>query len=305
MQPDGSLLTVYCLDGNLHRDPKDGPARVIEKGERHIEQYWVNGRLHRPYAAGPAMTYTHYENFDLSGEEYFEDGKWHRPSELGPAVTHRARTGEPVMLLHFEQGDLHRDPAQGPAWWHIHDARTNRNVERPYTEERYCVHGRIHRDPREGPAIKWLDNETGVLIAEEFWCNGHMHREDGPSLIHRTHEGVVTHEAYHRNGQCRDTREGASMIWYDDQGRLTAKAWYSSDDRQRDASEGPGYVEYDPVSGGVREHFFIAGEHRPESQGPAIVTLDRDGKLLHEEFWDGERMRAKYPEPITAGGVHG
>ena len=304
-QNDGSDITIYVRDNILHRDPKCGPALERVHGEKHACQYHVGGQLHRPYQDGPAMTYTHYENFDLSGEEYFDRGKWHRPSELGPAVTHWARTGEPVMLLYFEHGDLHRDPARGPAWWHVHDARTNKDVERAFTEQRYCVHGRLHRDPKEGPAILRRDNATGVLIAEEFWCHGYMHRDDGPSLIHRTPEGVVTHEIYGRGEHYRDTREGPSMIWYDEQGRRTAEAWYSRDDHQRDASEGPGHVEYDPATGVVREQFFIGGEHRLASRGPAAVIRDRDGHLLHEEFWDGERMHFKYPEPVTGGRAHG
>ena len=118
----------YWMKGQLHRPPTDGPAYILTdgtndgKGARRIEEYWVDGQLHRPHQDGPAMVYTHYKKFDVSGEEYFECGKWHRPSELGPAVTHWDRNGEPVMVIYYENGEHHRDPKEGPAWWHIRDS---------------------------------------------------------------------------------------------------------------------------------------------------------------------------------------
>jgi hypothetical protein len=295
VREDGTVCTRWWLGMcDFHRDPKEGPANIEEKGERRLEEYWVEGRLHRPHADGPAMIYTHYKKFDLSGEEYFEHGKWHRPSELGPAVTHWDRKGEAVMLLYCENGQHHREPKQGPAWWQIHDARTDRLAIRPFTEIRYCVRGQPHRDENDGPAWIRRDNETGVAVVEEYWRDGHFYRKGGPAIIERTPEGIVTHEAYWRGERMRDPGEGPSAIWYDTQGRRQSEAWFDAGGRHRDAAKGPGRVSY--LSGGrVQEDFYVDGEYRPASLGPASITRDQEGNILWEEFWDGQRMRPHPP----------
>jgi hypothetical protein len=186
---DGARFTTYWLGRKLHRDPKDGPAMHCVWGEIEGWEYWVRGQLHRSHEDGPAMIYTHYKDFDLSGEEYFENGKRHRPSHLGPAVTHRDRNGEVVMEFYIEHGQLHRDPSDGPAWWNVIDARTDRSAERPCTEIKYYERGQLQRDSNEGPALAKRDNETGVLVVEEYWRDGGFHREDGPAFIERSPEG--------------------------------------------------------------------------------------------------------------------
>jgi hypothetical protein len=211
--PDGTVLTRWWLGlTDLHRDPKEGPANIEQRDGRLIEEYWFKGQLHRPHEDGPAMIYTHYKDFDLSGEEYFENGKWHRPSHLGPAVTHRDRKGEVVMELYIEHGQLHRDPSAGPAWWHVRDARTERDAGRPCTEIKYYVRGQLHRDEKNGPALITRDNETGVLVAEEYRRDDHFFREKGPAVIERSPEGVLTFELYRGSDGFRGASEGPSVL---------------------------------------------------------------------------------------------
>jgi hypothetical protein len=296
----------YWVKGQLHRPPSDGPAFVLTDdrnngtGPRRIEEYYVEGELHRPHQDGPAMIYTHYQKFDVSGEEYFENGKWHRPSELGPSVTHWDRTGEPVMILYHENGELHRDPKEGPAWWHVHDARTDREAARPFTEIRYCVRGQFHRDEKDGPALIHRDNETGVLVTEEYRRDGKAYREGGPSIIHRWPNGNVSFESYWHGEGFRDVCRGPSTIRYDTEGRKLGESWLNPDGRHRDAAEGPGCVNYDPSTGQWSEEFYVEDELRRAALGPATVTRDRNGNILREEFWDGERMRVKSAEPVMA-----
>jgi hypothetical protein len=306
VEEKGSLrVEEYWVKGQLHRPSADGPAVVVTDGQndgrgpRRVEEYWIEGELHRPHQDGPAMTYTHYQKSDLSGEEYFEHGKWHRPSELGPAVTHWGRNGEPVMVIYYEDGLHHRDPKQGPAWWHIHDTRTDQTVVRPFTEIRYCVRGVFHRDEKDGPALIKRDNETGVLTTEEYWRDGWLHRENGPSIIHRSPEGAVFYEGYWRGERYRDAGEGPGAIVYDDQGRLQVQEWFGADGRHRNAAKGPGRTSY--LSGGwVQEDFYVDDEYRPASLGPATVTRDRGGNILWEEFWDGKRMHRRPPTNLKA-----
>jgi len=251
------------------------------------------------------MIYTHYKKFDLSGEEYFEHGKWHRPSKLGPAVTHWDRNGEPVMVIYYEDGLHHRDPKQGPAFWHIHDGRTDPEARRPFTEIRYCVRGVFHRDEKDGPALIKRDNETGVLTTEEYWRDGYFHREKGPAIIHRSPEGAVFYEAYWRGERYRHASEGPGTIVYDDRGRVQAKEWFGEDGRHRDAVKGPGRISY-LSQGWVREDFYVGGEYRPASLGPASVTRDQAGNVLSEEFWDGKRMHRHPPAQMkTEARAHG
>jgi hypothetical protein len=95
------------------------------------------------------------------------------------------------------------------------------------------------------------------------------------------------------------------MRHYDEQGRLRAEEWHDADGGYRDASEGPGYVTYDPVSGTVREDFYVNGEHRPAHLGPASVVRRRDGVILSEEFWDSERKQMMLPGRMAEDSVHG
>jgi len=305
-EPDGTTITAYWLGPDPHRDPREGPAVHWARGEKHGCEYWVKGELHRDHRDGPAMIYTHYKNFDLSGVEYFENGKRHRPSELGPAVTHWDREGRAVMELYFENGAHHRDPNEGPAWWQIHDARTNRNAGRPFIELRYCVRGQPHRDEKDGPAWIKRDNETGVLVTEEYWRNGVLHRENGPAIVHHSPDGVVRYEAHWRGDQYRDASEGPATIVYDAEGRVEVQEWFGADGKHREAAEGPARISHDHAMGWVREDFYVSGKYRPASLGPASVTRDQAGNAVREEFWDGERMHLQPPEPIVAeASAHG
>jgi len=267
---DGTIYTRWWLGMlDFHRDPKEGPANIEEKGDRRSEEYWVKGQLHRPHEDGPAMIYTHYnEEFDLSGEEYFESGKWHRPSELGPAVMHWDRTGEAVMEGYFENGQLHRDPKLGPAWWGIRDVRTDRNAAGSCSVIRYCVRGQHHRDEEDGPAYIVRDEASGVVLIERYWRDGVMHRDRGPAETERKADGTLFRELWVCDGQ-----------------------WH------RAPGEGPAVIIRDTDKGTVREEFWVEGNYWPAPDCSASVRRGADGGVMAE---DGVRMHARPAAPDFA-----
>src|SRR5205085_1886019 len=96
------------LKGQLHRDPKEGPAwhRQGPNGER--AEYLVQGRVHRDPADGPAVIDTNLEGAEILAELYFEDGVPHRSSCEGPAQLHTNRAGIRVLEIYAEHGRMHR-----------------------------------------------------------------------------------------------------------------------------------------------------------------------------------------------------
>ena len=74
---DGTLYTqFYTINGNLHRDFKEGPARsdYHKNGQIAVRQYREHGRLHRDPLEGPAHEYWHDNGVKIN-EFYCVDGK--------------------------------------------------------------------------------------------------------------------------------------------------------------------------------------------------------------------------------------
>jgi hypothetical protein len=141
-------------------------------------------------------------------------------------------------------------------------------------------------------------------LLEEHYVGGLYDREDGPVSIERTPEGVITSE--YRPRREGDPGDRPTHVQRDADGRLLSETWFTHLGAYRDASEGPGCVTYDPATGASREEFFIDDNPRPASHGPAAVARDRTGRVLWEEFWDGEQMHVKHAEPAAAeAGAHG
>ncbi len=257
----------YWMDGKRHRSPQHGPAimltDLLETGElRREEAWWFEDQRHRPHEDGPALLTTHYgDNHNLRGEEYFEHGKEHRPANIGPAVTHWDQSGRKVMERFMEFGEPHRDPNSGPALFMIRDPVTFTGAEDNVTVVRYCLRGETHRDEADGPAVAVRDNGSGTLLQEQYDWHGMGHRKSGPAVIERNSAGQVIFEA-----------------WCDGSG------WFS-----RDPSEGPAVITHDPETGTTTEEYMFEGQVPTGTSPPAMIKRDRHGNVIEQSTWDGER----------------
>lgn len=294
VREDGTVVTRWWKGLELHRDPSDGPASIEVRGRYRREEYWVEGKRHRPWAngpaivitddiegmqrreeawwfegqrhrphtEGPALTTTHYgDNFNLSGEEYFEHGRCHRPSDLGPAATHWDRTGRKTLEQFMEGGELHRDPKEGPAEFYIRNPSTLKGAEDDVSVTCYCVRGETHRDEEDGPAFTVQDNVTGVLLRELYDRHGRGYRKHGPTIIERSSNGQILFQAW-----CREL--GFSQ----------------------DPSKGPATIGYDPETGVTTELFIVDGEPvKPPL--PAMIRRDGEGNSIEQSVWEGGEYR--------------
>lgn len=258
----------YWVEGKRHRPWSDGPAIVITddiEGKSHcVEAYWFKGLRHRPHTEGPARIVSHYtDNTNLSGEEYYEHGKRHRPSHIGPASTDWDITGRTTLKEFFEDGELHRDPKEGPASFVIRDPVTRKGAEDNVTITQYFVRGQSHRDEEDGPAFTVQDNVTGVLLRELYDRHGRGFRVGGPAVVERITDGKVVFEA-----------------WCDGSG------WFS-----RDPKEGPAIVTHDTDTGVTTEEFMLEGEKPRSDFMPAVIKRDQSGNVIEELSWDREEFR--------------
>ncbi len=248
-RPDGQLFrALYLRDGVLHRPSAEGPAaieldaegRVIyegffEEGKFHRDpllgpalhligpefekiEYYLSGMLHRDHRDGPAAI-TRFPDGAVK-LEYLRHGVTHRPSEEGPAFQRIGPSGEIIHEACLENGKLHRDPKHGPACRTLSAEEGRERVE-------YFVDGLLHRDEADGPAYIEVNSESGMVLEEQYFCHGALHRQDGPAVTSRSSEGGVLFEAWYREGkQHRDASEGPAVIfWNDDGSYAIAEFW--------------------------------------------------------------------------------
>jgi hypothetical protein len=255
-------IEEYWVDGKLHRPWEQGPAEIIveeiDGKMRRVEAYWFEGRRHRPYSEGPALIVSHYgDNHNLSGEEYFEHGQVHRPSHVGPAVTQWDSSGRKVLQEFREHGELHRDPAEGPASFLIRDAVTLKGCSDDVTAIQYSVRGKNHRDENDGPAFISRDNRTGTIVAEQYYRDGRIFRTNGPAIVDRDLRGIILYEA-----------------WCD-----------GKDGFNRDPRLGPAVFMRDVITGVTTEEYWVDGDYRRGVQGPSRVKRDACGRIFAEDDW--------------------
>ncbi len=111
----------------------------------------------------------------------------------------------------------------------------------PFVEERHIVKGELHRDPAEGPA---LIRRGSAFIEYSYYLNGRRHREDGPALIRKNLDTNVTAaEAYFWHGEIhRDPRHGAALIQRWKNGALAALTYFIYGQGYRDPEDGAYYI---------------------------------------------------------------
>jgi hypothetical protein len=114
-------------------------------------------------------------------------------------------------VSHTRNGELHRDPKQGPAYIH---------ADQSYITEKYYWNGHLHRE--DGPAERWWNRDTGKPFREVYWWHDQVHRDPSEGPASRVfYQGVVEYEKFCLRGKIyRDPSEGPSRIWRDAQGNI-------------------------------------------------------------------------------------
>jgi hypothetical protein len=232
---DGTVITTYYQSGKLHRDPREGPAWHRKGAEGEACEYVVRGKLHRDHRDGPATTNCMLDGKPAHGEEYWKHGERHRPSTEGPAVLQVDPSGKVLFEIYIEEGKPHRDPAQGPAWFGIRDGLIRLE---------FSVHGLTHRAEQDGPAVIETSEATGVVVLEQYYRDGQLHRDHGPAWIDRDPEtGTVVSEVWVKNGDYhRD--DGPALIGRNADGEVTTEDYWQHgefiESRSRETAEGEG-----------------------------------------------------------------
>lgn len=204
--PKTGIVTYeeYRSGGRLHRNPADGPARIrLEQDGRTTREHYVHG-IRLDFAPAEPDSVSSTSSGAASGDpgpapasppsaflELRSDSYWmvdyaegfamlsslHRVD--GPAHTVAAQeTGIILEEAYYQQGQLHRDPLEGPALiWR--DSTSGRVLG-----EYYYVHGDKHRDPQQGPATREWNPATGELEREDYYRDGEFVRAEGPRRSH-------------------------------------------------------------------------------------------------------------------------
>lgn len=286
------FLEIFCEHGERHRDPKQGPARHFKDDLGEEWEYVVNGKRHRDAADGPAFIFTYANGKPVCGEEYYKEGRWHRPASEGPAILQVDPSGKRLFEIYVEDGEPHRDPKSGPAWYSVEDG---------IIEIRYQVRGAFHRDERDGPARTQIHEATGIVVVEDYWRHGKENRTDGPAHVSRDPvTGVTVHEEYHQDGKQHREGDSPALLIRDASTGIVTMAHYILNDRMyRD--DGPAWIEWHPVTGAVTCESWVGCDglfHRAD--GPAVIARDEYGRVTSEEYWvKGEKL-----EPPALSGSH-
>ena len=130
----------------------------------------------------------------------------------------------------------------------------------------YC-NGVLHRT--DGPAIVERDDATGIIIWEEWRKDGQLHRPDGPAMIIRDPAtAITTHESWHKDGL-------------------------------HHRNEAPAYIERDPTTAVVVYESWWKDGVRTRPDGPAELICDRiTGAVTRDQWWqDGQPIPAPAPTP--------
>jgi hypothetical protein len=146
------------------------------------------------------------------------------------------------------------------------------------TDEQYLVDGQLHRNPSEGPARTQRSAETGKLIAEYFYANGKLHREDGPAKLEYFISGALAEEAWYRHGAMHRIPE-----------------------------EGPAFVQLAPNGiTTITEYSMYGRTFRNPADGPCLIERDEDNGMIVSEIYSespqakARRYQGRVPFRATA-----
>jgi hypothetical protein len=154
----------YHAYGGIHRDPAQGPARMLFCDQAHTNpvavEYHCGGRLHRDPEVGPAYIEYDAKSGVVVCEGYYWKGKAHRLN--GPAIIRRDG-GWRVVISNL-----------------------------------YMQHGLLHR--KNGPAEMHFDRGTGMETAIKYYRWGKLHRVNGPATASWNRNGDVFNVNYYTHG---------------------------------------------------------------------------------------------------------
>jgi antitoxin component YwqK of YwqJK toxin-antitoxin module len=67
--------------------------------------------------------------------------------------------------------------------------------------------------------------ENGKVKSQEWWINGELHNENGPSYIDYYENGQIELKSWKINGKSHN-ENGPAYIWYYENGEIELKSWY-------------------------------------------------------------------------------
>jgi antitoxin component YwqK of YwqJK toxin-antitoxin module len=277
VEPDGTIVEEYRLNGELHRD--DGPARITNDAHGAlIEEFYRNGKLHREN--GPARIEQQPDGSHY-GEYWYRNGEQHCSD--GPAVIEREADGS-LAEEYWLNGQLHRD--DGPA--EIEYGPDGFIGYQSYWRDGTRLKDAIQHDTE--PPDGHSKTEYDGTIIEECHQNGQLHRDDGPAHIVENLKNNCREESYYRNGKLhRD--DGPAVIEFHNNRPIRAYCF-------RDGIRHP---EDEPQLAIIQFHLpdqpkQAPGEDRPPD-GYSRKT-NSDGAIIQEYRQNGQLHREDGPARI-------
>lgn len=119
--------------------------------------------------------------------------------------------------------------------------------------------GELHRDPADGPAVQHND---GVAAggSEEYWVNGLMHRDGGPASVWDGGVGNGGGEEWYQNDRLhRDPAAGPARQENGGAARGGSDEFYVGGRRHRPVADGPAYIWGGGSANGGGEQYWENG----------------------------------------------
>lgn len=122
-------------------------------------------------------------------ETHYVDGEIHR--ENAPAVIKKTHAGVVLSEYFICHNKKHR--VGGPA-----------TITRDRGRVSICYYkdDKLHRENEQEqfvPAV--VETVNSVVVLEQYYINGRLHRDDGPAHITRDESGRITASVFYRNGE--------------------------------------------------------------------------------------------------------
>lgn len=143
--------------------------------------------------------------------------------------------------------------------------------------------------------------ECGRLIAEEYFVDKILHREDGPARIEWTLPSNSCREEYYIDGRLHRTDGPTVIIW--SANRAIKHEYYCSNEKIH-REDGPAIIKY--CDGRITHLEYVINGASHNEHGPAIKAWDFSGKLTEtyhlcgiELSMDQWRERTKPTEVIV------
>ncbi len=128
----------------------------------------------------------------------------------------------------------------------------------------------------------FADEEEEIYVTETVY-----HKETGEPRRQWTKLNGLKHAP--PNGE-------ASLIAWDDQGRVIQKSWHEFDQAHR--IDAPSSIVFYENGVHQTEDFRINGKPLHRNQGPFRIRRHRNGELWHKEFTENDGKEPKFSPPL-------